>query len=958
MTQPFQHQTKDSTNELAKAYEAKTVDSKWYKFWESNGFFKADPLSKKPPYSIVMPPPNVTGALHMGHALVNTLQDILIRWKRMSGFEALWMPGTDHAGISTQTVVERHLMQTVGKKRKEFSREEFLTHVWHWKEEKQDNILNQLKHMGCSCDWSRLRFTMDEGNNHAVRTMFKKLFDAKLIYRGDYLVNWDPVTQTALADDEVEYEDRQSFLWHLKYPLKDRSGFVQIATTRPETMLGDTAIAVSPKDQRYTHLVGKTVILPLVNREIPIIADHHVDPEFGTGMVKVTPAHDPNDYQMGLTHKLPFINIMTPDAKINANGGEFAGLSMEDARIAVVEAMKKLSLLEKTEPHINRVGISYRSKATIEPYMSKQWFVKMDGFAKRLQEAIQKEKIQLIPQNWENTYFHWVDNLRDWCISRQLWWGHRIPIWYKKDNPSQMICYEGSDLPPEVAKEPNDWYQDDDVLDTWFSSGLWPFSTMGWPEKTPELEKFYPNSVLVTGHDILFFWVARMIFMGEYATGQVPFPQVFLHGLIYGKSYWRHNQGGGITYLGEKERKEYELGKPIPKDVHSKWEKMSKSKGNIIDPLEIIDEYGTDAMRMALCASATQAREIDLDRRRFEEFKNFANKVWNGARFVFLNLAGDLPLTAEEFNEGLNESLLELEDRWILSKLNHTVQSVNQKLTHYLFDQAAIESYEFFWKEFCAYYVELAKPVLFGKSGTPEERKNKQKLLAIILCQAMRLIHPMAPFITEELFQELKIRLDIATTPSKMIDPYSAEALLALQSPACIVAPYPQVVRQSDIDLAIEESFALVDAIIYTIRNIRGEMKLPPGMATDIHIIGSINDPHFKMITDHRRLISALVKTNSIQMHENEPKIGFASTSMINSLKISIPLPPEMLAQEKTRLLKEKERLETSIEKIKGQLSNQEFVSHAPAHLVEKQKATLQQSVRELGEVIAKLQSL
>ena len=442
-----------------------------------------------------------------------------------------------------------------------------MSHVWGWKEEKQDNILNQLKRIGCSCDWSLLRFTMDEGNNCAVRTMFKKLYDQGLIYRGDYLVNWDPVTQTAIADDEVEYEDRQSFLWHLKYPLKDDSRFVHIATTRPETMLGDTAIAVSPKDFRYANLIGKSVLLPLVNREITIIADHHVDPEFGTGMVKVTPAHDPNDYQMGLTHGLPFINIMTPDGKINENGKEFEGLTIEEARVAVVDAMKKLGFLEKIEPHINRVGISYRSKATIEPYMSKQWFIKMDGFAKKLREAVQDRKTELIPKNWENTYFHWIDHLRDWCISRQLWWGHRIPIWYKKDDPAQMICWGDEGVPPEVQQNPEAWEQDEDVLDTWFSSALWPFSTLGWPEKTPELQKFYPNSVLVTGHDILFFWVARMIFMGEYAMNQVPFPQVFLHGLIYGKSYWRENPGEGIIYLSEKERREYERGKPIPKDV-------------------------------------------------------------------------------------------------------------------------------------------------------------------------------------------------------------------------------------------------------------------------------------------------------------------------------------------------------------------------------------------------------
>lgn len=944
--------------ELPKAYDAKSVDSKWYQFWNDRGFFSADPDSAKPAYCIVMPPPNVTGALHMGHALVNTLQDILIRWKRMSGFESLWVPGTDHAGISTQTVVERHLMQTVGKKRKDFPREEFLSHVWQWKEEKQHNILNQLKRIGCSCDWQRLRFTMDEGNNRAVRVMFKKLFDQGLIYRGDYLVNWDPVTQTALADDEVEYEERQSFFWHFKYPLKDGTGFVQIATTRPETMLGDTAIAVSPKDPRYTHLIGKTVILPLMDREIPIIADYLVDQEFGTGMVKVTPAHDPNDYQMGLTHKLPFINIMTADGKINNNGGDFEGMTMGEARQAVVAAMQQRGLLEKTEPHTHRVGLSYRSKAVIEPYMSKQWFVRMEGFAAKLRDAVKGDHTQIIPKNWESTYFHWIDNLRDWCISRQLWWGHRIPIWYRRDDPSQMICHDGDGEPEAVRQDPAAWVQDEDVLDTWFSSGLWPFSTLGWPEATLDLKKFYPNAVLVTGHDILFFWVARMMAMGEFAMDQVPFPQVFLHGLIYGKSYWRTLEGGSIAYLGEQERRDYELGKPVPKDVHSKWEKMSKSKGNIIDPLEIIDDYGTDAMRMALCASATQAREIDLDRRRFEEFKNFANKIWNGARFVFMNLEGDAPLTADEFSQGLDESILGLEDRWILSKLNHTIQSVNDKLGNYMFDQAALEAYDFYWKEFCAYYLEIAKPVLFGKSGTAAERKNKQKLLVIILCQAVRLIHPMAPFISEELFQQLKERFADLPAVASPADPYTAEAMAALKCPACIVAPYPQLVRAADLAPSIEDTFALVENMVYTIRNIRGEMKLPINVATAIHIVGKAGDAHFNIIDNHRHIIAALVKTTGIEMHQDEPSIGFASTGLLDGLKVVIPLPEELLNQEVARLQKEKERLGASVERLRNQLANQEFVANAPKQLVDKQKASLLQTEKELAEVGSKLASL
>ncbi len=940
--------------EIPKSYCSLDIEEKWYAFWEKSRFFVADPKSSKPPYTIVMPPPNVTGVLHMGHALGSTLQDILIRWKRMCGYEALWVPGTDHAGIATQTVVERHLIKTEGKKRKDYDREEFLSHVWRWKEENQDRILNQLRRLGCSCDWSRLRFTMDEGNNSAVRTMFKKLFDDKLIYRGDYLVNWDPVTQTALADDEVEYEERNSFLWYFRYPLTDGSGHILIATTRPETMLGDTAIAVSPKDDRYRHLIGKTALQPLVNRELPIIADPFVDPEFGTGAVKITPAHDPNDYRMGLDHNLPMINIMTPDAKINENGGEFAGLTMEAARNAVTEAMKKRELLEKTEPHMNRIGVSYRSKAIIEPYLSKQWFVRMDGFANKLRLAVEEKRVKLTPNNWENTYFHWINNLRDWCISRQLWWGHRIPIWYRKDNPDEMICYEGEGQPEEVQRAPDEWVQDEDVLDTWFSSALWPFSTLGWPNETDELHRFYPNALLETGHDILFFWVARMICMGEYAMGEVPFANTFLHGLIYGKSYWRENPQGGITYIAEEERREYDLGKPIPKDVKCKWEKMSKSKGNIIDPLEILEEYGTDAMRMALCASVPDQREIDLDRRRFEEFKNFANKVWNGARFVFMNLEG---LSPDDFCQGLDENLLRLEDKWILSVLNRTVRDVNEKLNTSQFDHAAMEAYDFFWKEFCAYYVEISKPILFGKEGSEEERKNKQKLLVIVLCQALRLMHPMVPFITEELFQRLKERLPCDAC-SPHLDPYTKDAIQALQSPACMVASYPQITRESDLNPAIDHTFEIVEKLVYTIRNMRGEMKLPPGQKTDLHLIGSEKDADFILIKDNTSMVSALVRIENILFHTNEPQIGFAATGLLGSLKVMIPLPEELKLKEKERLAKEKEKLNNALDRVRSQLANEDFVNKAPKQLIEKQRTQMQQNETELKEVLSKLEQL
>ncbi len=934
------------TGDISKNYDASKIDEKWRVFWESNQLFKADPGSTKPPYSIVIPPPNVTGALHMGHALVNTLQDILIRWKRMSGYETLWVPGTDHAGISTQTVVERHLIKTEGKRRIDYDREEFLKIVYEWKDAYEERIVDQLKTLGCSCDWSRKRFTMDEGNNRSVKTAFKKLFDSGLIYRGDYLVNWDPVTETALADDEVEYEERQSSLWYIRYPIKGENQHLTIATTRPETVLGDTAVAVHPDDERFEHLIGKTIVLPLTKREIPIISDHRVDPEFGTGVVKITPAHDPNDYQIGLDHNLPFINIMTSNGCINENGGIFEGLSMQEARKAVVDRLKTEGALEKIEPHLNRVGLSYRSKAVIEPYMSKQWFVRMSDFAHQLNAAVNEGKVKIIPKNWESTYFHWTKNLRDWCISRQLWWGHRIPIWYRKDDPEVMICFDGEGHPPEVDKEPDAWIQDEDVLDTWFSSALWPFATLGWPTETPELKRFYPTSVLVTGHDILFFWVARMIFMGGYLMDAVPFPETFLHGLIYGKSYWRQNPDGGISYLNPEERREYEKGNPPPSDVLSKWEKMSKSKGNIIDPIEIIDEYGTDAMRMALTASATQSREIDLDRRKFDEFKNFANKLWNGARFVFMNLK----VAPDVFSEGINEDLLQLEDRWILSRLNHIIEKVTKHLSAYQFDQSALEAYDFFWKEFCAYYVEISKPILFGKAGTDDEKINKQKILAIVLCSAVRLLHPMAPFITEELFSILKEKLPHPPAAASA-DPYTQETVHALCQTACATAPFPQVLRQSDINADVERAFDHIQSVVYTIRNIRGEMKLTPGVEVDIFFVGDQLD----LIKENESMIRSLVRINSINYLSEEPELSFSATGVIGGTKIVIPLPEELLSQEKKRLEKEGEKLTMQIEKLRIQLGNDQFIERAPEELVIKQRRHLQECELELKEIQNKM---
>lgn len=924
-------------------YDPKKCEAKWYPFWEQNGFFKANAKSQKPSYCISIPPPNVTGVLHMGHALVDTIQDVLIRWKRMQGYEALWVPGTDHAGIATQTVVERDQIAKTGKRRKDFSREEFLKLIWEWKESSEKRILNQLKRLGCSCDWDRLAFTMDEPRSRAVRTIFKKMFDDGLIYRGDYLVNWDPVTQTALADDEVEYEDRESNLWHLRYPLSDGSGHLIVATSRPETMLGDTAVAVHPEDSRYRDLLGKTIRLPITEREIPIIADAYVDPEFGSGAVKITPAHDPNDYEMGLRHNLPFINIMTPDGKINELGGEFAGLPMEEARLAVSQQIKDLGLMEKIEPHKHRVGVSYRSKAVIEPYLSKQWFVKMSVFKETLIAAVRDGKVKIIPKEWEKTYFHWIENLRDWCISRQLWWGHRIPIWYKED---QIICYAGEGLPPEVKKDPKEWHQDEDVLDTWFSSGLWPFSVLGWPDDTSDLQKFYPNSVLVTGHDILFFWVARMLLMGKYAMGEFPFPETFLHGLIYGKSYWRYHPDGSISYLSSQERLTYDLGEKLPDDVQSKWEKMSKSKGNIIDPLEIIDTYGTDAMRIALCSAATHARQIDLDRRRFEEYKNFVNKIWNGSHFVLTHL--------QDFNaaKGIDKEHLTLEDKWILSRLNRVIQNINDHFENYALDRAAQDSYQFFWDEFCAYYLELVKPTLFGKVGIEIEKHNKKAILFVVLCNVLRLFHPMIPFITEEIFQQLK---ECFPTPSSCAEPYVGESLQALQLSACIIAPYPKVLDAKDIQPQIEQTFAFIDEILHAIRNIRAEMQISPGISIDLIIQGEKKDTYLVLIQENENMLKALTRIGTIHYGKDKPS-GFSASSIVKSLTLVVPLPEELREKEFVRLTKLREKLMQQQQQGRTKLANQSFIDKAPPHVVENIRQQLEQTEKQLVDISQKLE--
>lgn len=930
--------------EKSKAYNPQDIENKWYSFWETKEYFQANVHSKKPAFTIIMPPPNVTGVLHMGHALVNTLQDILIRWKRMCGFEVLWVPGTDHAGIATQTTVERYLIQTQGKNRNDFTREEFLQHLWTWTEKSKTTILNQIKALGCSCDWSRLAFTMDPPRSAAVRYLFKKMFDDGLIYRGNYLVNWDPVTQTALADDEVEYEDKESYLYYIRYPVVDSEEHMIVATVRPETILGDTAVAVSPLDLRYQHLIGKCVQVPLTNRIVPIIADTIVDPQFGTGAVKITPAHDPNDYEVAQRHNLPFINLLTPDGKINKNGGDFCYLTIDDARNAVIERLAALGLLSKKLPYTHRVGVSYRSKAVIEPYLSTQWFVKTSGFKDQLLHLVRNKEIRLLPPSFHNTYFPWIQNLKDWCISRQLVWGHRIPVWYHRNDPNRLICYGEDGIPPQVQEHPEEWTQDPDVLDTWFSSALWPLSVLGWPQPSPDFQKFYPTSVLITGYDILFFWVARMILVADYLTHKPPFYDVFLHGLIFGKSYWEV-QDQTIHYLSSKERHQYDLGHPLPSHILSKWEKMSKSKGNIIDPLEIIETYGTDAMRLALAASGPSSRQIDLDRRRFEEFKNFVNKIWNGARFVLIHL------NHLEITNGISYDLFSLEDRWILSRLNRLIEEVNAFLTEYAFDKATNALYNFFWKEFCCFYVEILKPTLFGKNGSEIQRENKQKILLVVLSNVLRLIHPIAPFISEELFQELKKKFQ--NTP-EVQELYLNETLQALKVEACIIASYPKPIRMTDMDSDIEEKFDLICQIIHLIRNIRGEMSISPGMATSLYIVGPLEQT--KWIQDHQHILQALIRLEKITFYETQEPQSFTSVAMFNEIKLIVPLPKELQEKEKQRLSKEKDKLLKQKQLIEEKLENEDFLRKAPVHLVEKFQHQLKETGHLLTEIHEKLQ--
>lgn len=882
--------------------------------------FVAETLSKKPPFSIVIPPPNVTGQLHMGHALDASVQDLLVRYHRMQGYNTVWYPGTDHAGIATQTVVERMLLTRENKRRTSMSKEEFVAYAFAWKDEYEEKILSQFKRLGSSCDWSRQRFTLDEVCSKTVNTMFKNLFDKGLIYRGLYLVNWDPVSETALADDEVEFEEKEGHLFTFQFCLSDQSGFIQVATTRPETMLADVAIAVHPKDEKYTAYHNKTFFHPLRKIDLPIVLDPFVEPEFGTGAVKITPGHDPNDYACAKRLGLEAINMMTSTGCVVEGHPPYSGLKMVEARQKIVEAMQKEGHLVKIEKHTHRVGISYRSKAVIEPYLSKQWFVNMRAFKEKLNAVVQNKEVEIIPQEWERTYHHWIDNLQDWCISRQLWWGHPIPIWYDLENEERVICYTGIGLPPEVEKNPNRYRKDPDVLDTWFSSALWPLSCTKWVENGQEFKTFFPTSVLVTGHDILFFWVARMLLMSDVAVQTPPFKKVFLHGLIYAKSFWREGAQGHIEYVSKEERKQLEVAEKLPKGVHFKWEKMSKSKGNVIDPVEMIDTYGVDAVRFTLLSLVSHARQIDLDLRRFEEGRNFINKIWNAFRFTLPHLENldHIPIISKDT---LSEA-----DRWVLERLRQTTLEIDNCIARYFINEAAQRAYRFFWDDFCAVYLEAIKPTLFKKRGNSEDFERTRAVLLHVLLQSLEILHPFIPFVTEEIYQHIRGQI-------RELSP-----LLALKQRA--------FTNESYVVSHFEEALDWIQKI----RNVRSAMQIPLGSVIEIHVVKHKTTDATPL--DAVEVMETLTKSSFTFVKELKEgdfgtKLGFPSATLF------IPLPKEMLFKECVRVEKQIETVDKKMEGLKGRLGNQEFLAKAPASLLE----TTQEQYKALFEEKVQLQS-
>jgi valyl-tRNA synthetase len=874
--------------ELAKVYEPACVEEKWYREWESKGYFRAEAASSRPAYSIVIPPPNVTGALHMGHALNNTLQDILCRWKRMQGYNVLWMPGTDHAGIATQNVVERQLA-AAGKDRFELGREKFIERVWQWKGESGGQIIGQLKRLGASCDWERERFTMDEGLSTAVRTVFVKLYRDGLIYRDNRLINWCPRCHTALSDIEVEHEEKKGHLWHIRYPIAGQPGrYVTVATTRPETMLGDTAVAVHPEDERYRDLIGLKVILPLINREIPVVADEYVDREFGTGVVKITPAHDFNDFEVGLRHGLDKINVFDESGIINGAGHQYEGLERFAARKKIVEDLEAAGLLERIDDHGMAVGGCYRCKTVVEPYLSLQWYVKVGPLAERALAAVREGKTRILPKQWENTYYDWMENIRDWCISRQIWWGHRIPAWFCDHCGEVTVAMED---PTKCSMCGSDEiHQETDVLDTWFSSALWPFSTMGWPEQTAELKTFYPTSCLVTGFDILFFWVARMMMMGLHFMDEVPFTDVYIHALV------RDAQG----------------------------QKMSKSKGNVIDPLTVIDAYGTDAFRFTLAAFAAQGRDIKLAEERIAGYRNFANKIWNASRFSLMNLEGFEP-------DSIDADTLELTnaDRWILFRLNETAREVDEALASYRFNDAASALYRFTWSEFCDWYIELVKDDLY--KGDNQRQTTARYVLWLVLEHLLRLLHPLMPFITEEIWQTLpKAGSGRGAAGSDSNPPASI-----------MLAAYP---RWKEEWAAFDDGAAemeLVMAVISGIRNIRGEMEVPPSRSIAV-LLDCKSATSLQLLKKNEVYIMGLARLSDLAIGQGVERPADAALQVTGDVEIVVPLKGLVnVEEEEKRLLKEIGKIDKDMEFLGSKLENPSFVERAPADVVAKEREKL-----------------
>jgi valyl-tRNA synthetase len=858
--------------QISSVYDSSQVEGKWYRYWENKGFFRAEITEGKPAFSIVMPPPNVTGQLHLGHAMDCTLQDILTRFKRMQGYNTLWLPGTDHAGIATQAKVEEQLIKE-GKSREELGREKFLERVWEWKEQYGGQITRQLRRLGASCDWSRERFTMDAGCSEAVREVFVELYNKGLIYRGNYIINWCPKCQTTISDVEVEHMDREGHLWHLRYPVKDSEEFVIVATTRPETMLGDTAVAVHPEDERYKDMVGKTLILPLVNKEIPLIADEYVELGFGTGAVKITPAHDPNDFEIGRRHNLEQVAVLDKEAKMNENAGKYKGMDRYAAREAIVRDLDEIGALVEIEEHPHAVGECYRCSTVIEPLVSRQWFVKMEPLAKPAMEVVREGKLQFVPERFSKIYLSWLENIRDWCISRQLWWGHRIPVWYCQDCGTEVCSKQD---PASCTNCGSDHLvQDPDVLDTWFSSGLWPFSTLGWPKKTAELEKFYPTSVLVTGRDIIFFWVARMIFMSLEFQKEVPFRQVMIHGLV----------------------------------LDAQGRKMSKSLGNGIDPIEVIEEYGADTLRFMMITGNTPGNDLRFHVEKLDATRNFANKIWNASRFVLLNL--------NDYQKD-QRGELELADRWILSRYTALIESVTDCLEHYDLGEAGRLLYEFIWNEFCDWYIELCKPRLYDKENIAA-RHTAQSVLLEVLDGTMRLLHPFMPFLTEEIWQNLP-----------------------LQGESIMIQEWPKV--NDDLhDPAAEKAMNLHMNIIKAIRNIRAEMNVAPGKKAEIILFAPDNQINSTLNTGVEAIKRLAGGSAVTVLSEMPTKPSKAAGAVLDGVEIYLPLKGLLdLDKEIARVEKELAQVQKDQKMLEGKLGNSGFIAKAPAEVVNKEREKLE----------------